>query len=76
MTGPTRAKMIVAIVLGVLGLIIVLQNFQPVETNLLLWRLTMPHMILLAIVFVLGCILGAGLTVMWCVRQSRISGDT
>lgn len=69
MTGSTRAKMIVAIVLGLLGLIIVLQNFQPVETNLLLWNLTMPHVVLLAIVFVLGCILGTGLAVMWCVRQ-------
>ncbi len=67
--------MIVAIVLGFLGLIIVLQNIQQVETRLLLWRLTMPHVVLLGIVFGLGCILGAGLAVMWCVRQAKDTVD-
>jgi uncharacterized integral membrane protein len=71
MTGPSRAKMIVAIVLGVIGVIIVFQNFQPVETNVLLWRLTLPHVVFLGIVFGAGCILGAVLSVMWFARQSR-----
>jgi uncharacterized integral membrane protein len=71
MTGPSRAKMIVAIVVGVIGLIIVLQNFQPVETNLLAWRLTLPHVVFLGIVFGAGFILGAVLSVMWCARQPR-----
>lgn len=71
MSRMTRAKMIVAIVLGALGLIVVLQNFQAVETRLLLWRLTMPHVVVLAIVFGAGCILGAVLAVMWCIRQFK-----
>lgn len=71
MTGPSRAKMIVAIVLGVLGAIIVLQNFQPVETNVLFWRLTLPHAVFLGMVFGAGCILGAVLAIMWCVHQSK-----
>jgi len=58
MTGTSKAKLIVGIVIGVLGIIIVLQNFQRVDTMLLLWRLTMPHIVLLAIVFVAGFILG------------------
>ncbi len=58
MTGTSKAKLIVGIVIGVLGIIIVLQNFQRVETLLLFWRLTMPHIVLLAIVFVAGFILG------------------
>jgi uncharacterized integral membrane protein len=75
MTGPSRAKMIVAIVLGVLGAIIVLQNFQPVETNVLFWRLTLPHVAFLGIVFAAGFILGAVLSVMWCIRQIN-KGET
>ena len=71
MTGPSRAKMIVAIVVGVIGVIIVLQNFQPVETNVLLWRLTLPHVVFLGIVFAAGCILGTVLSVVWCARQSK-----
>ena len=69
MTGPSRAKMIIAIVLGVLGIIIVLQNFQTVETSVLFWRLKLPHIAFLGIVFVAGFILGAVLSVMWCIRQ-------
>ena len=72
MTGASRAKMIVAIVVGVIGIIIVLQNFQPVETNVLLWRLTLPHVVFLGIVFGAGCILGAVLSIMWCARQTKI----
>ncbi len=71
MTGPSRAKMIIAIVIGVLGVIIVLQNFQSVETNVLFWRLTMPHVAFLGIVFGAGFILGAVLAVMWYIRQFK-----
>ena len=71
MTGPSRAKMIVAIVVGVLGAIIVFQNFQRVETNILFWRLTVPHVALLGIVFGTGIIFGAVLSVMWYARQLK-----
>lgn len=62
MTGPTRAKMIVGIVIGALGAIIVLQNFQRVETMVLFWRMTLPHIALLGMVFGAGVILGVALT--------------
>ncbi|OQX85947.1 MAG: hypothetical protein B6D63_01080 [Candidatus Latescibacteria bacterium 4484_7] len=58
MSGASKAKMIVGVVIGVLGLIIVFQNFQRVDTMVLLWRLTMPHILLLGIVFAAGFILG------------------
>ncbi|MFO7916167.1 MAG: LapA family protein [Candidatus Krumholzibacteriales bacterium] len=70
MTGVSRAKMITAIVLGALGIIIVLQNFRDVETRILFWRLTMPHMAVLGIVFAAGLVLGAALAVMYYFRQT------
>lgn len=74
MTGPSRAKMIVAIVIGAVGALIVLQNFQPVETRILFWRLTWPHVVVLGIVFAAGLILGAVLSLMWSVRQGKRNG--
>ena len=74
MTGPSRAKMIVGIVIGVLGVIIVFQNFQPVDTIVLFWRLTLPHVAFLGIVFGTGFILGAVLSVMWYIRRQRKGG--
>jgi len=69
MTGVSKAKMITAIVLGALGIIITLQNFRDVETRILFWRLSMPHVAVLGIVFAAGVILGAALAVMYCFRQ-------
>ena len=74
MTGPSRAKMIVGIVVGVLGALIVFQNFQRVDTMVLFWRLTLPHVALLGIVFGAGFILGGVLSVMWYVRLSDRGG--
>lgn len=71
MTGSTRAKMIVAIVVGVLGALIVLQNFQPVETQVLFWRFALPHVVFLAIAFGAGCALGAVFAFLWCTRQPK-----
>jgi uncharacterized integral membrane protein len=61
--------MIIGIVIGVIGIIIVFQNFQRVDTMVLFWRLTWPHIAVLGIVFGAGCILGVALAVMWCVRS-------
>ena len=71
MTGPSRAKMIVGIVVGVLGAIIVLQNFQRVDTMVLFWQFTTPHSVLLGIVFICGLVLGAVLSLMWCTRRAQ-----
>ncbi len=74
MSGPSRAKMIVGIVLGALGLIIVFQNFQRVDTMVLFWRMTLPHIAVLGIVFGAGFISGGVLCVMWCMRQWQSGG--
>jgi len=76
MTGPSRAKMIVAIVISAVGAIIVLQNFQRVDTMVLFWRMTLPHIVLLGIVFGAGIALGSVLTVMWYRRQWVSGGAT
>jgi uncharacterized membrane protein YciS (DUF1049 family) len=76
MTGPSRAKMIVGIVIGVLGVIIVFQNFQRVDTMVLLWRMTLPHAALLGIVFGAGFVLGGVLSVMWYIRYWVRGGTT
>ena len=76
MSGASKAKMIVSIVIGVIGLIIVFQNFQRVDTMVLFWRLTLPHIAVLGIVFVTGIILGAVLSVMWCMRYLQGGGSS
>jgi len=76
MTGPSRAKMIVGIVIGAVGAIIVLQNFQRVDTMVLFWRMTLPHIALLGIVFGAGIVLGSALTVMFYRRLWASGGAT
>lgn len=75
MTGPSRTKTIVGIVIGVLGAIVVLQNFQRVDTMVLFWRFTLPHSALLAIVFACGVVLGGVLSLMWRARHAQ-RGET
>ena len=65
MTGVSRAKMIVAIVIGAVGVIVALQNFQRVDTMVLFWRLTLPHVVLLGMVFGAGVVLGGALSALW-----------
>jgi uncharacterized integral membrane protein len=69
MKGLSRAKMIVAIVIGVVGAIVVLQNFQPVNMMILFWRVTLPHVVLLAVVFGAGLVLGVALSALWLVSR-------
>jgi uncharacterized integral membrane protein len=66
--------MIAGIVVGALGAIIVLQNFQRVDTMVLFWRMTLPHIALLGIVFGAGVILGMVLAIMWCRQVSVRDG--
>ena len=68
MTRPSKAKMIIGIVIGAVGAVIALQNLQPVNTVVLLWRFTMPHVLLLAIMLGAGFVLGVTVSVMLGVR--------
>ena len=63
-----RAKVIVWIVLAVLGLLIILQNTQSVETRLLFITIEMPRAALLALTLLIGFLLGA-LSVWRATRQ-------
>jgi len=74
MSGPSKVKMIVGIVIGVIGLIIVFQNFQRVDTMVLFWRMTLPHIAVLGMVFAAGIIFGAVISVMWCMRHWQSGG--
>jgi uncharacterized integral membrane protein len=53
-----RAKLTAAFVLVVVGLIVVLQNTQPVETRFLFMAATMPIAALLAITLLIGIAVG------------------
>jgi uncharacterized integral membrane protein len=53
-----RAKLTAAFVLVVVGLIVVLQNTQPVETRFLFMAVTMPIAALLAITLLIGIAVG------------------
>jgi uncharacterized integral membrane protein len=64
MTKPSKARMIIGIVIGAVGALIALQNLQSVDTNVLLWRFTMPHVLLLAIMLGAGFVLGVTVSVM------------
>lgn len=53
-----KAKIIVILVVSVLALVVSLQNTQAVETKLLFSTITMPRVLLLAMTFVGGFIVG------------------
>ena len=53
-----RAKLTAAFVLVVVGLIVVLQNTQPVETKFLFMAATMPIAALLAVTLLIGIAVG------------------
>jgi hypothetical protein len=63
MTRPSKAKMIIGIVIGAVGVLIAFQNLEPVDTLVLLWRVTMPHAVLLAIMLGAGFVLGVTVAV-------------
>lgn len=53
-----RPKMIVALVLGTLFLIILLQNTQVASLRLLFWEISMSRIILFPLVLLIGFVIG------------------
>jgi putative membrane protein len=53
-----RAKLIGILTAIVLGLIVILQNTQPVETRILFIKITMPNAILLGLALLVGVAIG------------------
>jgi len=54
-----KFKAIVSLILIVLGVIIVVQNTETVQTNLLLWSVSMPRALLLLATALIGFAIGA-----------------
>ncbi|MBS4033650.1 MAG: LapA family protein [Ignavibacterium sp.] len=53
-----KPKVIVSLVLGIAILIIIIQNVRDVQTDILFWTISLPHIFLLFIVFAIGIIIG------------------
>lgn len=64
----SKTKMIVIAVAAAIGLIIILQNTESVQTNILFMKIIMPRAILLLITFVLGGVIGA-VSTYWVLRK-------
>jgi uncharacterized integral membrane protein len=53
-----KPKVIISLILGIVILIIIIQNVQDVPTSILFWTITLPHVFLLFIVFAIGILVG------------------
>ena len=64
-----KTKLIVALVLAVLTVIVVLQNTEAVQTKLLFVTVTMPRVLLLFLMLVIGFILGIVASLGWSKKK-------
>lgn len=53
-----KPKVIISLILGIIILIIIIQNVRDVPTDILFWSITLPHIFLLFIVFAIGILVG------------------
>lgn len=53
-----KPKVIISLALGIVILIIIIQNVRDVQTDILFWTISLPHIFLLFIVFVIGILVG------------------
>lgn len=53
-----KPKVIISLVLGIVILIIIIQNVRDVQTDILFWTISLPHIFLLFIVFIIGILVG------------------
>ena len=53
-----KPKVIISLALGIVILIIIIQNIRDVQTDILFWTISLPHIFLLFIVFVIGILVG------------------
>lgn len=53
-----KPKVILSLLLGVIILIIIIQNVRDVQTDILFWTIALPHIFLLFIVFAIGILVG------------------
>ena len=62
-----NSKLIISMVLGLLAIIVILQNTATVETHILWITISMPRAILLAVTFALGALSG----MLFTLRKSK-----
>ena len=60
-----KIKWIGALVATLLGIVVILQNTNPVETRLLFFCFTMPNAVLLALTLLIGMAIGMLLSLSW-----------
>ncbi len=65
-----NAKPIFIAVAALLGIIIILQNTESVQTNILFMTIIMPRAVLLFVTLLLGVIIGV-LSTLWFSRKKR-----
>jgi uncharacterized integral membrane protein len=53
-----KPKVIISLVLGIVILIVIIQNVRDVPTDILFWTISLPHIFLLFIVFIIGILIG------------------
>ena len=53
-----KPKVIISLILGIIILIIIIQNVSDVPTKILFWTIELPHIFLLFIVFAIGILVG------------------
>ena len=54
----SRWKLVLVVIIGILAIIVVVQNTQTVDTKLLFVTVTMPRAVLLFITLVIGFVIG------------------
>jgi uncharacterized integral membrane protein len=62
-----NTKTIIAVILGLLAVIVIVQNTATVETNILWITISMPRAVLLAVTFALGALSG----ILFSMRRSK-----
>lgn len=53
-----KPKVIISLILGIIILIIIIQNVRDVQTDILFWTIELPHILLLFLVFAIGILVG------------------
>ncbi len=66
-----KAKLIVIVILALIGVIIVLQNTESVDTKILFATIIMPRAILLLVAIAIGFVLGILVSIMSQKKRSK-----
>lgn len=71
-----KPKVIISLILGIIILIVIIQNVQEVPTSVLFWTINLPHIFLLFIVFAIGILVGMMLPGLMTKKPKEIKEET